>query len=361
MGSYLAKDCTAQSVSFPANTEFPSRRIQKSLSHGGRLFRGKKRGSNFDLRGRNRGKHNSLTNSQKESVYKKVKMTDINGKEKFVMLSETDGQIYELIKSIFIEGELYNVSVFNNVSKINLNNISFITDSGATEHIVHNKSILNNMLKVNGGVIRCANKNSSADVKIERVGDLNIQTEGGKSVILQNVLYAPDIAQNIISLRKVINSGIKVVLSREGIKFISKTEDKIIMEGIYYTRFWYLNFKQSRNSSNSKNYLHSTLASKIKTIPLGQGITNLAVFPKEQIKIISEHNMVQKEGSNDSFRNNSKASIQNICDESFRADVEEEHNYAIKLLATNECKEERNSIIDKGNTYARSLDQVTKE
>lgn len=72
------------------------------------------------------------------------------------------------------------------------------------------------------------------------------------------MVEAPGIARNIISLRKIVNSGIKVNLSKEGIKLIAGS-DKVITEGVYDTRFWYLNFEESRVLSDK---LPSTLVFK---------------------------------------------------------------------------------------------------
>lgn len=67
-------------------------------------------------------------------------------------------------------------------------------------------------------------------------GDLNVSEK--EKLKPQNVLYALDIAQNIISLRKVVNSGVKVELSQKGIQLIYEKQNKTIKEGLYDGHFW---------------------------------------------------------------------------------------------------------------------------
>lgn len=86
---------------------------------------------------------------------------------------------------------------------------------------------------------------------------------------LKDVLYAPNISKNIVSLRKVLKAGVKVGLTNKGIQIISEKHDQVIKESPFDGRFWYLNFKKSENSSDSDYCLHSTLPSKNKTQHLG--------------------------------------------------------------------------------------------
>lgn len=72
------------------------------------------------------------------------------------------------------------------------------------------------MTNVNG-VIKSANKKKSANLKIKCKGEFVAKNENGNNVKLQNVLCASDVSRNIISLRKVINSGTGVDLSEQEI------------------------------------------------------------------------------------------------------------------------------------------------
>ncbi|XP_011701550.1 PREDICTED: uncharacterized protein LOC105458153, partial [Wasmannia auropunctata] len=77
-------------------------------------------------------------------------------------------------------------------------------DSGATEHIVKSNLILREFKRTEKGVIRSANKDRKADIKIDGKGDLYIHAENSElnKIRLTNVLAAEEISENLISLRK---------------------------------------------------------------------------------------------------------------------------------------------------------------
>ncbi len=57
------------------------------------------------------------------------------------------------------------------------NKVEFVADSGATEHIVGKNLMLSNFRKCENEVIKCADKNNSADIKIDGRGDLVLYSE----------------------------------------------------------------------------------------------------------------------------------------------------------------------------------------
>ena len=358
LGSHEQKDCTAPKSYFPTNAKFPSGRIEKSFRGQGNRgsFRGRSRGPRRDgFRGRGRGRGSNRQNA--ETTYKRVKMTGADGKDKYVMFSMADDRMYELPESNIVEGESVNVSK----EKLNSNVVEFIGDSGATEHIVNNRSILSNVTEVKNGVIRSANKSSSANLKVECKGEILSKNNSGGNIKLQNVLCAPQVSRNIISLRKVVNAGIDVNITNQGIRLVDEKNKKVIKEGPYDGRFWYLNFQKSRDSLDSEYCLHSTLGSNSKSINLGQGVTTQVVDSKRQEKIMNV-NKLQEEGSKVSFQNCSTVSYQKpVRDESFSADVLEEHDYAKTNLKTNENAGEHNTVlITNDHAYVRSIDQTAE-
>lgn len=78
--------------------------------------------------------------------------------------------------------------------------ITFIADSGATEHIINKSFILRDFKKNTCGVIRCANKNTQADMKIDAKGDLLLlpNNVSDKMFKLANVLATKDISENLL-------------------------------------------------------------------------------------------------------------------------------------------------------------------
>lgn len=100
-------------------------------------------------------------------------MINTDGKEKFVMFSEADGRIFELPESNLVNGKFPTGSKNYISDNAGSDEIRFISDSGAIEHIVKEESILNNVIEVKGGEVRCANKSTKADLKIKSKEDLN--------------------------------------------------------------------------------------------------------------------------------------------------------------------------------------------
>ncbi|KAK7580453.1 hypothetical protein V9T40_001082 [Parthenolecanium corni] len=334
LGSHTAKECTALPINFPQSAHFPSGRVEKQrdrepycgcLFHS---FRGNnRRNTRGSFGGRNCG---NSSQPHRENNYRKVKFTSADGRDRFVMLSETDDTCFELPESSYANGEL----------------ITFIGDSGATEHIVKNDSFLNNINKFDSGEIKCANKNQSANLKIKGSGCLNTIRENNKNIKLNNVLVAPDISRNIVSLRKVVNTGVTVGLSTEGIKLIDKNEN-IIIEGPFDGKFWYLQFEKDENLSclnDSNNSLHS-MNLKQKNNFLGQGVTNSFVF-LNKLKDNKNDSLVSNEKvSNEGSKNSQDLFHDNkVCDESLNAEVEEEHNYAKRSLDQQNENNKNNEI-----------------
>lgn len=93
----------------------------------------------------------------------------------------------------------------------NVVNITFIADSDATEHIINKNLLLSNYKHCRGGVIKSANKNKSADIEIDGVGDLYLKSRLIE-IKLTKVLSAENISNNLISLRRFADAGLGIFL-----------------------------------------------------------------------------------------------------------------------------------------------------
>lgn len=82
--------------------------------------------------------------------------------------------------------------------------LNFIIDSGATQHLVNVKSAFVNLRPISRR-IGCENKSADTDLLISHEGDIVIESEG-KLGLLENVLYVPDLQENLFSVRKVMGS-----------------------------------------------------------------------------------------------------------------------------------------------------------
>ncbi|XP_058791036.1 uncharacterized protein LOC131664165 [Phymastichus coffea] len=119
-------------------------------------------------------------------------------------------------------------------------NISFLADSGATEHIINKGFILSNFKECPGAVIRSANKNSTADIKIDGKGDLVLEKldSQGKIVVLPNVLAAENISENLMSLRKFVDAGFSIYLDDRILKVFDKETNHVYLSGVYNKPNW---------------------------------------------------------------------------------------------------------------------------
>lgn len=111
-----------------------------------------------------------------------------------------------------------NLAGVNYVSNINLHDMSFIADSGATDHIINKALVLHEFEKCPGEVIKSANKNGSADIKIDGKGNLMLYSkiDENKIIYLKNVIAASDISSNLISLRRFAEAGYGIYLKKIG-------------------------------------------------------------------------------------------------------------------------------------------------
>lgn len=94
----------------------------------------------------------------------------------------------------------------------NKNYISFIADSGATEHIINKGFLLRDFVKSTGEEIRSANKNKSANIQIDGRGNLYLKPKTNNKICLLNVISASNISDNLLSLRKFAEAGYGIYL-----------------------------------------------------------------------------------------------------------------------------------------------------
>ena len=122
--------------------------------------------------------------------------------------------------------------------------ITFIADSGATEHIISKSFMSRDFKKNDCGSIRCANKNTQADIKIDAKGDLLFLPNNLSNTIfkLANVLATKDISENLLSLRKFVEAGMSVYLDDEVLEIRIKKTGELILEGVYESPNWKITF-----------------------------------------------------------------------------------------------------------------------
>ncbi|KAL7287788.1 hypothetical protein TKK_0018167 [Trichogramma kaykai] len=126
----------------------------------------------------------------------------------------------------------------------------FIADSGATEHMTNCRLIFKSFDKDADIEILCANKNKAASFRSEGVGDV-VAMQNNKKCMLENVLCAESLADNLLSLRRFVDQGMKVYLHNERIDIFDPSSNEIFMSGIYEKPYWVIEL-ETTNTSQAK-------------------------------------------------------------------------------------------------------------
>ena len=114
----------------------------------------------------------------------------------------------------------------------------FLADSGATEHITHSKIIFDTFDNSNYGVIKCANKDSSADLKTEGAGTVEIKLQNGELFKIDRVILATALKENLLSLRKFADMGLCIYLNNKKIYIFDPLSNEIFLSGVYNHPYW---------------------------------------------------------------------------------------------------------------------------
>ncbi|KAK2407602.1 hypothetical protein QL285_043205 [Trifolium repens] len=85
-------------------------------------------------------------------------------------------------------------------------------DSGCSNHMTGNRSILTNFDECLNTKIKLANNES---IKVEGMGNVMIHMSNGKKAVIRKVLYVPGMQCNLLSVGKLISKGFKVVIEHE--------------------------------------------------------------------------------------------------------------------------------------------------
>ncbi|CAB0006877.1 unnamed protein product [Nesidiocoris tenuis] len=103
-----------------------------------------------------------------------------------------------------------------------------VIDTGATEHLANRREYFET-LRVFETPKRftCANKDLEADLVCKYYGDIAI-LNNGKVSRLKNVLYSPELAVNLFSLRKVTGAGMEVIFSKDKAKFVDSSTENVV-------------------------------------------------------------------------------------------------------------------------------------
>lgn len=137
---------------------------------------------------------------------------------------------------------------FETVTSIQRNKISFILDSGASDHIINREDLTENF-EVLGTPIRISVAKNSTFIKATRKGTLNLTTNTGVQVVIRNVLFCPEVPYNLLSVTKMREAGMTIIFNKKGVEV--NTNGKVLMVGKILNNLYSVDFTVNRNKINS--------------------------------------------------------------------------------------------------------------
>jgi hypothetical protein len=105
-----------------------------------------------------------------------------------------------------------------------VNDNNWIIDSGATTHITSDITCLENKI-VNNKRITLADESF---ITSEAIGDVTIKNDHTHAIILKNVLYAPDLKDNLISVSKLTEDHTRVIFDENECKIYDHKDDVLL-------------------------------------------------------------------------------------------------------------------------------------
>ena len=363
ISDHISKECTKEKVEGPNRVGFRGKLFTRSAHYAGRraMYRGRRsstiwrrspytrrtwvRSRNYGGNRRYRGGRNA--NNQ---MYRRVKLmtNDREGISKYAFMAIGDES------TVFVEDykdmEMNYADANEEVSANQAENktgkyIKFIVDTGATEHLVNDLNCLTNVIKLGeAGTIRSANKDEKANLKVEYKGTIITTGENGETIKFGNVMYAKNLSKNLFAVRKLMNKGVYSIIDGSKIVFINKKNKRIIKQGVYDGKFWWLNFE-------------------LKNVPEGNKMNNEIISMYNQTENKNDKNQAKQtdnknegsmmkniEGKRKSYaeseKYNNESKIRKKCD-----NVNQEHDY---------CTMSANSNTD--HEYSKSKDsEVNRE
>ena len=117
-----------------------------------------------------------------------------------------------------------------------------LADSGATEHLTNFRLIFKTYDK-RIYEIKCANGSKGRLLRTERFGDVICRINKNKCLNLKNVIWADNLSENLISLRKFVDQGLSIYLDDKCIDIYDPKSNESLLSEIYKKPFWILEFE----------------------------------------------------------------------------------------------------------------------
>ena len=141
-----------------------------------------------------------------------------------------------------------------------VNNVTltkFLADSGATEHLTNSRLIFKTFDQAKKIRIKCANKESQADLKSEGAGNVNIRLNDDEIMCLDNVICTEDLSENLLSLRKLADTGLSIYLDNRQIDIFDPVSHESFIRGIYQKPYWIIELEVDNSNNKSQRLKES--------------------------------------------------------------------------------------------------------
>lgn len=132
--------------------------------------------------------------------------------------------------------------------------ITFLLDSGATDHLVKRDDLFSSILELQTPM-KIAIAKTGSFITATKKGTIHVTSNMGVNGILEDVFYCPEIPYNLLSVRRMQNAGMTVVFNQEGV--IVNKGGKTIMKGKPLNNLIGIDFVINKNRENSIVQIHN--------------------------------------------------------------------------------------------------------
>ena len=256
---HVAANCPQKGGPYRRDRRYDNNRRDYKKNGGGRGFKRKIESNNdesnskrskFNNRGRGNYKNQGRGGKQQNNGQQEKKNSESKGNLDSLNIFNTDLNRRDNITQVSFTG-------LNNDKLL----AEFLADSGATEHLTNSKLIFKTLDENYNNIIKCANKDESANFKSEGVGVVDL-INSENNISLRNVICAEGLSENLLSLRKFADKGLAIYLDNEKINIFDPVSKKSFISGIYDKPYWKIEFEVN-NLDENINSEHSPLNNKI--------------------------------------------------------------------------------------------------
>ena len=91
----------------------------------------------------------------------------------------------------------------------------------------------------------------NANLRSEGVGSIQVIVNDNKILKIDNVIYAENLRENLLSLRKFTDLGLCVYLDNKQIDIYDPMSKESFISGIYQKPYWIIEFEINKATANS--------------------------------------------------------------------------------------------------------------